>query len=189
MEAKIQELYRLLISKNRPWPKDLNLLLITEKRCLKIEPEWISFNVTADEYGIANLTSLSRGKALDIFTKLEFLLGEIIKLRMIGYDRKKSPMFDEILKKLYLHPKIQILSKWGLLKGETKRIERLRKVRNSMAHEWGITKIKYQNGTIQTNFNDFCNDLKKIFIHLIEIYRKEQEKIDIDSIIKWVKKK
>lgn len=62
-----------------------------------------------------------------------------------------------------------------------------KQVRNGFAHAWDENEVIYKGNLIKTNFLEFKQDMEKVWKSLLEIYKIEQEKIDIEGVIKQLK--
>jgi len=187
MQRKIDELTKALFNAKK-LPKDLNIFLITEKEYVRVHNGLHSGGVQSEDYGLIKNLKLDRGQILSIFSKLEFLLRELISLKLLEYNAEKRQMMDDILENLRLHQMIEIINEWGIVDNTAKnKLIELKKVRNSFAHSWSKYEVYYEGKPIKSVFEKFKLDFLEVWKILIERYKIEQEKIDIDKIINSIK--
>lgn len=126
-----------------------------------------------------------RGKILDIFTKIEFLVNHLIIVKIVGFLSEKVLLIDEILLYVELFSRIKILKSLEVLNNsEEDKIMQLKKVRDGFAHKWDAYEINYKNKSLtdHKNFKLFKEDLKYVWNMLIDKYIIEEEK-NIEEII------
>lgn len=169
-----------IIEKNRNDLGNVRLLMITPTRWLRLYKGEISRSPENLEHELfSNLEEIDRGKILDIFSKIEFLVNEMIQTKVIGYDVDRSYLLDSILENISFSTKLSLLKEWGLFEGYEDRIfykiKAIMNVRNRLAHQWSPTESEYKKRPLIQVFSDFKKDLKKCWIDLIEIYSKEQD--------------
>lgn len=139
------------------------------------EEELRHFNFSNDTH--------SRGKILEIFSKIEFIMNEIIT---IHFSTQHPEQFKEILDSMSFARKIKMLSKWSYIgKDERKLIESLKGVRNDFAHTWSGS-IYYNGHSLDRgdSFDEFKMDLEKFWSCLLIAYKKVQP--DLDKVINAV---
>jgi hypothetical protein len=183
---KISALANALLN-NPKKPENLRLLLITEKGFIRAYYDRISVVSTGEEYGIIRTLKYNRGDILDIFSKLEFFINEFIQLNMLGSRSEKALMLDHILEHVDFFSRIKLLNKWNIIdKKMMSLFMETKQVRNGLAHKWHINEVKYKDKKFKKNFQTFKNDIEEIWKELIEIYKSEQDKIDVNSILKEI---
>lgn len=117
-----------------------------------------------------------RGKILEIFSKFEFIIDEMVRTH---FKPDNDEDFDDFLISLDLFSKIKYLTKWGLINKEQKNnIIELKEVRNSLAHTW-IGPLRYKQVPLnEASFRKFKDDLVCFWKYLLSEYRKYQPSID-----------
>lgn len=176
-----------LVKKQPNIPRDLELFLITEETYIKFHNGYLDIGKNYVDTVVLNpkKLELDRGQILSAFSKMEYLLNELIHLLVIDYDVKKRYMFNNILENINLHRKIMLLNKWGLISNrECKNMQKLKSVRNSFAHVWDEKEVEYKEVALENNFDEFKNDLKELWLVLVDVYKVEQIKINLDEIKK-----
>lgn len=118
-----------------------------------------------------------RGKVLEIFSKFEFIINEMVRAH---FNLRNRVDFDDILLSLDLFIKIKYLTKWQLINKKQKdRIIKLKEVRNSLAHSW-VGSLYYDGKLLnESSFNEFKDDLIDFWKYLLTEYRKYQPDIDL----------
>lgn len=174
--------------KNQPEiPKELDLFLVTKESYIRFHNGFFNTGKNYVDTVLlqAKKLNLDRGEILSVFSKMEVLLYELIHLIVIDYDTKKRVMFDDILDNINLHRKIELLRKWELISNnECDNFQKLKSVRNGFAHAWNKKEVYYKDKPIEENFDDFKKDLENMWFIILDIYKKEQTKIDLDEIRK-----
>ena len=181
-KTKLYRLYGLLtkVSKEeRP-----RILYITDNQLLRSYDGSLSFHEFIKPHGIITHLSPDRESILDIFSKIEFIVNEIL-LNAIEPKNKKRQ--DEMLDFLDLFTKIKLLSNWSLVDKRIKeKLFCLKEVRNGFAHNWSERDVEYKSQGIENNFEDFRRDLLEIWLILIGL---SQSMISsVDELIRDVKK-
>ncbi|TKJ44966.1 hypothetical protein CEE35_05790 [Candidatus Aerophobetes bacterium Ae_b3b] len=183
MEDKIKQLAQLILD-TKIVPKSLRLFLIGEDYWVRIYYGAFSIRVGVREYGFVRNLNLERGAVLDIFAKLEFFVNELIQLKLLGPSHKKGQILDDILQYVDFFSRVRFLKEWDIIDNHLSNLlYQTKQVRNGFAHSWSEDEIKYKGKLIKNNFSDFKQDLEEAWRRLVEIYKKEQEKIDIDKFI------
>jgi len=119
-----------------------------------------------------NVISPDRGKILDLFSKLEFIANECLRVHFFGLGKKKD--FDYLLKYTDFSHRIKTLFECGVICDKPKKqLLNLSYVRNQFAHIWQVTDIEYLQKKLsdKSNFERFKNDLKEVVSHFIEQYQ------------------
>lgn len=124
-----------------------------------------------------------RGELLNYFAKLEFLVNELIQTRFLGLLSEKAYDFDDLLEYVDFSYRVRLLKKWKMISNnQLERISEISKVRNQLAHRWDEKEVSYgkdENGNpllIAQNIEKFRTDAEKVWVELITIFMKEQEK-------------
>lgn len=147
--------------------------------------------MTRNVHGFVERLKLERGKILEAFSRLEFIVNEILKFELLGVptantDWSKRKFFDDIMNYVDLSSRINCLCERMNLKGKLKqKLHNLRKLRNAYAHTWAEEDIQYKNKPIATKacFEEFKNDFREAWKSLYDIYRSQQNEISIDKVI------
>lgn len=173
-------------------PKHCKLLKITETEHLRILPGEIQTSSSAEANHDINSLTFSdfgiRGKILEIFSKIEFIVNELIKFDILGVpdkntDWKKRSEFDEILNFMDLYDKVRILDKHDYFSHDIRnKLLTLKNVRNGFAHSWAFKEIHFKGLPIEHSFEEFKNELLEAWKILLDVYKEEQDKIDIDNL-------
>lgn len=182
-ETKLHKLFELLFK--TPKEKRPRLLIITDEeilRCCGRELDWHQF---IKPHGIITHLGLDRGDILDVFSKIEFIVNELISIHIQPQD---VGAFNEVLNYISFFIKIKLLNNWGIFDNKlTEKIMRIKEVRNGFAHNWSDSEIKYKSKPIRDNFFNFREDLLSIWKNLINVQQKNQPNIN-DLIKKFEKK-
>ena len=129
----------------------------------------------------------NRDSVLSIFSKMSFLFDEIIRLRIVGFQNDESG--SELLYLLNLVPvnrKIRTLYDWKVFDPKfTQILSRLFDARNSILHCISLDDVRYvPDGDIllstNSGFKQFSKNLEKAWKDLIEIYKIQQNKIELN---------
>ena len=131
----------------------------------------------------------TRDSVLSAFSKMSFLFDEIIRLRIVGHSNGSDSA--ELLYLLNLVPvnrKIRTFLDWKVFGPEFTRVmSRLFEVRNDTIHCISLDEVKYNpenkiSLATQAGFKKFSTDFQKAWAELLEIYLKQQEKINLDDL-------
>jgi len=183
--SKLDKLFKALVE-TKNIPHDLKLLLITDTQILVVyEGRVITIILSNQKDSIYKSLKFSRDAILSFFSKIEFLINELIRLKLSTYEGPEGSMLDDLLTRINLKLKLDLLKRWDIIKGNYKRkLDKLIQVRNSFAHVWDEKVIKYKNQLLRNNFISFKEDAVETWSQLVEVYKSEQRKINIDKIIK-----
>ena len=193
-EIKFKELIGFM-KKNSARPS--RIFIIGKKFHLKIGGGDYEEGYTVNDYGIIIPRHFDRGEILDLFSKIELFVDEIIltKILKVSYNSIANDV-EFLLDKINFYQKIKLLSDtYNLIDNNSelyKRILLIKKVRDSLAHLWNIDKVYYKNpsrGILKDNFQDFKDDLVFVWKGLIETYEEivNQDEL-MDNAIKFLKK-
>lgn len=185
IDEELGKLMLDLLHKKPKIPKDFFLFLITEESVMRIDKGNLDIGKNYVDTVVLNpkKLELDRGQILSIFSKLEFLLNELFHLLVIDYSEFKRGMFNDVLENVSLHRRIELIVKWGLIEGkEGNKLQQLKSVRNGFAHAWNDKEVFYKGKCIQENFDEFKEDLKESWLVLVDVYKQQQKKIDLDEI-------
>lgn len=185
MNKEFQELWNFLYYPELKVPKNIRLFLTTE-----LDAHYLNNGIVEHERHELDFKFLinERGMILDRFTKIEFLMAELIRLKVLGYEVEKSEMMLDIISSVPVNRKITSLKKWKVIDSNfSKMMLKLFDVRNGFAHKFSIEEITYKNKPMNRylntgNFENFSKDLERAWKQLIKCYIKEQNKIDFQEI-------
>ena len=186
MTDKISEIFEL-IRNGKGFPANLRLYLVSENQQLFINKG----NVHRAFYSNVSATHLAekREPIIEIFSRFEFVIDEIIRLHVIGFRSTKEKNLLDLMDVLGAMRKVEFLYKWKLIPNNLKNsLKELFKVRNGVAHDIGLYSVLYKKAPVfklvdKTNFNNFKTDLEKAWKKLQDIYINEEKKIDWDLFI------
>lgn len=125
-----------------------------------------------------------RGQILDAFARFEFLIGEIIRFKIIGFETEKSDMLIDLISAIGFNRQISLLTDWKIIDSDLKKaLNSLIEVRNGLAHKFFKQEIKYKNKPLmdfweKNAFEEFVKDMKNSWKKLVKIYENDQQKID-----------
>jgi hypothetical protein len=189
MEEKITELLDL-ISENPELSIDLRLFFITGTEFIRIYYGHCSRSVSAEEFRfVRRLTFFKnedRGEIIEVFSKLEFLVNELIQLKLLGLNAENGRKLDDLLEEVSLDSRVGLLKQWGIINKELRsKIKKVTDVRNDLAHVYDISNVSYskkvpgkkksETVSIRQAFDDFKQDFEEVWKGLIEIYKDQQE--------------
>ena len=132
-----------------------------------------------------------RGSILDYFSMIEFLVNELINLKITGLNSEKSFILEELLDGMDLFSKIKFLEKFKLIESKTSGlIFCTKEVRNSFAHNLGmeLKQTTYKNKLLIQDFQSFKEDVETIWNKLVDSYQEELEKNDMKNLIDAIEK-
>jgi hypothetical protein len=179
-----------LTKKRPPIPEDFFLFLITEETYIRMHKGNLNIGKNYVDTVVLNpkKLALDRGQILEVFSKMEFLLNELTHLLVIDYSEIKREMFNDVLENVNLHRRIELLRKWRLIpNGECNQLQELKSVRNDFAHAWDNKEIFYKGQCIENNFEEFKTDLKDSWLILVDVYKEQQQKVNLGEIRKLLK--
>jgi hypothetical protein len=104
---------------------------------------------------------LERGKILDITSKFEFVVNEIIQNKIIGYNLERPYLLDTILENI---PFSGLLKELGLFDKDDRsfyKIKKLMDVRNKLAHQWNEVEAEYKKEAWKTFIEIYDKDQKE----------------------------
>jgi hypothetical protein len=121
---------------------------------------------------------LERGKILDITSKFEFVVNEIIQNKIIGYNLERPYLLDTILENIPFYARFGLLKELGLFDKDDRsfyKIKKLMDVRNKLAHQWNEVEAEYKNKPLSESFMEFKKDIEEAWKTFIEIHDKDQK--------------
>jgi len=168
------------------FPQDFHILFLVGNSAKYITQHSA---LTAFEDNIAVPLPRKREKIIEVFSRVEFLVDELIKIHVIGINHPKESDFYSLYDKMGIGSKIRLLNEWGLIDGVFRAsLQNLISVRNSVAHDVSLHETTYNGEHIftardGTQFNNFRADLQNAWATLREIYREKQDQEDWDLLI------
>ena len=178
------------VKKQSTTPEDFSLFLITEETYIRIHKGNLEMGKNYVDTVVLNpkKLSLDRGEILSAFSKMDFLLTELIHLLIIDYSKIKREMVNAVLKNGNLHRRIELLKKLELINNnQCKQLKKLKNVRNGFAHSWDYKEVFYKEQRIDKIFEEFKKDLKESWLLLVDIYKEQQKKVNLDEIRELLK--
>lgn len=126
-----------------------------------------------------------RGELLEIFSKLEFLVDECLRVHFLGLGSTKN--FEYLTQYIDMGHRVKTLYKEGLItKSLSTAIPNILHVRNQIAHTWQFKDIMYQEKNLEDydHFVMFKNDMEHIFSEIINTYQCIMKKNDVEKYVK-----
>lgn len=189
MSDPIQELFDYISFKAEKIPTDLRLLLFTKNILLRVYYGRVVGSIGFPEYSAVSSLKCERGRILDVFAKLEFIVNEIIQIELLGPSSgKKGIMLDNVLGNVDFFSRIRILRKWKIIDDPLKNsLIETKQVRDGLAHRWDEKEVYYKEKPLVKCFDDFKKDMLAIQDEIFQIYNKRQQKIDAKKILDELK--
>lgn len=204
MEEKITELVNLVSDKPEA-SLHLRVFWVTENEFVRIYYGRCSTSVYDKEYGFvkdltySSISGETRGKILALFSKLEFLINELIQLKLLGFNSRNGRELDDLLEEVSFEKRTRLLQEWSIIDEKLwGKIKRVTEVRNNLAHVYNIEKISYpkkiskkksEKIPLRQVFDDFKKDFEEVWKGLIEIYQEKQQAFggELDALIKSIR--
>lgn len=170
-------------------PKDFSLFLVFDKKTTRIAYGKVFDETTTKTHAFVEDLELERGKILEAFSRLEFIINEMLKCELLGApttdtDWSKRKFFDNIMNHVDLYSRINWLCERMNLRGKLReKLHNLRKLRNGYAHTWREQEIQYENKPIKSCFTDFKRDFRKVWRSLFDVYKTQQNQIKIKEVM------
>lgn len=162
------------------------VLLVTDTELIWISHDYTYTELVRDKSEwMANLR-VDRGDILERFALIEVVVDELIKLKVAGNDKIRKIYLDDILEKIDLFSRLNLMKEWGVI-DETQygHLMALKQVRNGLAHEWLIEEVMFRNKPLRDNFEEFKRYLGESWMMLLSRYQEVQKIVDIDAISKY----
>lgn len=172
-----------LLDKYKLFPQ--RFLLITKSN--RIIYSSASKKLNKVSYSISNYnifktsgTFNDRGRVFDDILKLEFLITQIIVVKLSNknidfFNYKETERWNKFVDRITFINKIQFLYDFGLIKKNSKKtLDKIRKLRNQAAHSLNDKYLEYDSSISDRNkqFSIFRKDIEKIWDELTNIYKK-----------------
>lgn len=185
-DEQIFQEFERLASTQIGFPQDFHILFLVGNSAKYITQHSA---LTAFEDNIATPLPKRREKIIEVFSRIEFLVDELIKIYVIGINHHRETEFYSLYDKMGIGSKIRLLNEWGLIDGTFRAtLQNLISVRNSVAHDVSLHETTYNDEHIftardVTQFDNFRADLQNAWAVLREIYREKQEQEDWDLLL------
>ena len=130
-----------------------------------------------------------RGDILNAFSKLEFLIMELVRIKTMGDKFSYNENLVNLIAKPNVSNLLQLLQKWKTItKTQQGKCAKLFSLRNQLAHIFDLSEAIYDNQVLirtvgKDGFNQFAKDLVSLWKELVLVYSKEQTKIDYTDLI------
>lgn len=191
MDKVLEELWKVLF--NRPFliPRNWRIFLVTENSFLYVNDGASEY---APHYSIDHdwKNVPERGDLLDRFTKIEFLITELVRAQILPLSLENDQKLLDIIRNQSARTKIEYLRKWQVIDQEIgKTLISLFEVRNNLAHNFNKANAKYAGDylSVSTSWEKFRQDLNSVWSELVSRYKKEEEKIDFSLLKKQFKER
>lgn len=169
-------------------PEDIRLFMITEKMYVRMYRGKVTWRLLSEEFEFVRKLNCERGEILDLFSKMEFLVNELIQLQVLGANSEEAGKLDGVLGYVDFFGRLRLLRKWGVLSNNTvEMLNQAKQVRNGFAHAWGTEEVLYKEKPIKENFGEFKKDMEEIWKGLVEVYSVEQKKYDVSGIFRRIR--
>ena len=176
LDESIERLWGLVNEKIDQIP-NLRIFLITEHQWLRVYKGHVEKPIQFEELTFIRNLKPERGAIINFFSKLEFLVNELIETKMLGLFSEKAYDFDLLLEYIDFSRRVMLLKKLGMINNnEAEKIGAIANVRNQLAHRWSEKEVSYGNGSISDNIQKFRDDTEKVWMNLISKYMIEEEK-------------
>jgi len=185
-KTKFYEIGLLLFKKRIP--DYLRFLLFEKNNIIRVYKGFTYQSSSINEINSLGIKSFDRGDILEAFSKIEFLINEIIIVYIRGFN-SMDEVLDDLLENIDLFTKTKILNKWERIDNQTKeKILKCREVRNGFAHKWSVEEIRYKDNPLKIVFPNFQQDLINVWKALILAYQKQLSSLDLDKLLGLLKK-
>ena len=182
LDNNIERLWKLVDEKINQSP-NLRIFLITKNQWLRVYNGHIEKSVQLEELAFIRNLKPERGNIIDFFSKLEFLVNELIQAKMLGLSSEKAYDFDLVLECIDFSDRPWLLKEWRTISGsEMEKIKNISSVRNQLAHRWSEKEVSYGKDiagktlSISDNIQKFRDNAEKVWMNLISRYMIEEEK-------------
>src|SRR5689334_21982695 len=112
MDNEFRELWKFLYYPKLKSPKNIRLYLTDGQ-----DSFYLNNGEIKKEYHELDFRSMinERGNILEMFSKVEFLMAEIMRLKILGYEVEKSEMMADLISSVPVNRKISFLKKWNFI--------------------------------------------------------------------------
>ena len=169
-------------------PEDIRLFMVTEKMYVRIYRGKVTWKLLSEEFEFVRKLKCGRGEILDLFSKMEFMVNELIQLRVLGANSEEAEKLEDVLAYVDFFSRLRLLKRWGVLENKTvEMVNQTKQVRNGFAHAWGTEEVMYKEKPIEENFGRFKQDMEEIWKALVDVYSVEQKKYDVQGIFRRIR--
>jgi len=185
-DAEIFKEFERLTLNGIGFPQDFRILFLVGNSAKYITQHSA---MTAFDDNISHMLPKKREKIIEVFSRIEFLVDELIKIHVIGINHHRETEFYSLYDRMGIGTKVKLLNGWKVIDGQFRSmLQNLISVRNSVAHDVSLHETTYNNEHIftaidHTEFDNFRADLQNAWALLREIYREKQEKEDWDLLL------
>lgn len=178
-DEDIMEIRKYVYSKSKEFfQSGIKLFLISKRHILKADQGRIESITTADNFFSIRNLSQERGPVLDIFSKMEYIINQLLTVQILGFFSNKADDLEKVLTYVNLSTKIKILYSWDIV-GKKRLFERLTSLRNRFAHSWSIVGIIYKGAPLIDVFMDFLEDMVLAWTELFNAYERLEDKFGL----------
>jgi hypothetical protein len=141
------------------------------------------------EFGWASNLGTDRGKILEAFSRLEFLVNELIQTMITAGHESRAQLLDNLLEAVDFFSRLRFLYENDVITKDVYQLaNETKQVRNGLAHRWSVKEINYKGKKLQSNIKQFEKDFITLSRHLIDAYDKQQNQFDFEKIIESLSK-
>ena len=187
-EETLRDLCRRLANAkvNSAWNLfDVHFFYIDEQYSLFISKDGASHQEeSTNDHSSVKRVGFDRGELLEIFSKLEFLVNECLRVHFLGLGTTKN--FEYLTQYIDMGHRVKTLYKEGLItKSLSNAIPNIMFVRNQIAHTWQFKDIMYQQKDLEDydHFVKFKNELELTFSELINTYHSIMKVSDVEQYV------
>src|SRR5256885_266360 len=116
--SELEQLVRLFHYPALKIPNDIRLYLINEDGREYYVKDGRFRQEYQDDF---KFLLTERGHILDAFARFEFLIGEIIRFRIIGFETEKSDLVIDLISAVNLNRQISLLADWKIIDSDLKK--------------------------------------------------------------------
>ena len=187
MKSQVDKLEKLLNARNFKNPMNLRIFLVWKNGYTYVNNGGLQ--ASHAYFGVFSHLRKERGEILNAFSKLEFLIMELVRMKTMGKKFSHNANLVDLIEKPNISNLLQLLRKWKVItKSQQGKYTKLFGVRNQLAHIFDLNEATYNEKPIsrivgKDNFKEFHLDLQTMWKELVLIYSKEQSKIDYSELI------
>jgi len=183
LTTKDKKIIRLLeLIDKLPFKDQPNMLVLGDDFVLVKDKKHFLLESFKPDY-VLTTVGFDRGEILDVFSKIEFIVNEIITRVILSAG--SSGFLGDLLNSIDLFTKIRLLNDWSIINNQLfGMLVELKKVRNGFAHNWTIRNVNYRNVNLdnKVGFNKFKKDLNSAWKKLVSIY--ETHQFDLNEMLR-----
>ena len=150
----------------------LRIFYIEERYSFLLLNNHVSLAYSRHDHSEIKTLGSDRGKILELFSKIEFLLNECLSLHFFGLNNNND--FDQMLGCIDFSNRIKLLCRYRELGGTlSKKLLNLTYVRNQFAHNWQTHDVQYLQKSILDKgiFIRFRKDMREAYLSLITLHQ------------------